>query len=153
MAICKFIALKCIFLYTHYAMKIFNTYSRKVEEFVPLDPPKVGMYTCGPTVYDHMHIGNLRTFVVSDFWQRVFEWNGDEVKSVMNITDVDDKTIKASIAAVEVLDKEVGRVIEAILKQNGTVFLTADHGNAEELVTFPSTTYYFTTNSGIACIY
>ncbi len=81
-------------------MKIYNTLTRKVEEFKPINPPsprsagQVGMYTCGPTVYDHMHIGNLRTFVLSDILQRVLEFNDYRVKSVENITDIDDKIIK-----------------------------------------------------------
>lgn len=74
-------------------LKIYNTLSRKVEEFVPINPPHVGMYTCGPTVYDHMHIGNLRTFVFSDVLKRVLEYDGFPVKAVQNITDIDDKII------------------------------------------------------------
>ncbi|MBI4040189.1 cysteine--tRNA ligase, partial [Candidatus Daviesbacteria bacterium] len=75
-------------------VKLFNTLSRKVEEFEPLSPPEVGMYTCGPTVYDHMHIGNLRTFVLSDLLYRVLRANGFDITSVENITDIDDKIIK-----------------------------------------------------------
>lgn len=75
-------------------LKIYNTLSKKVEEFKPLNPPHVSMYTCGPTVYDHMHIGNLRTFVFSDILQRTLKYNGFEVKTVQNITDIDDKIIK-----------------------------------------------------------
>jgi len=75
-------------------MKIYNTLSRTVEEFTPIHPPKVGMYTCGPTVYDHMHVGNLRTFVLSDVLKRVLEDNKYSVTAVQNITDIDDKIIK-----------------------------------------------------------
>ncbi|MEK7450336.1 MAG: cysteine--tRNA ligase [Patescibacteria group bacterium] len=75
-------------------LKIYNTLSKKVEEFKPIDSPKVGMYTCGPTVYDYMHIGNLRTLVLSDILLRVLNYNGYRVKSVQNITDIDDKIIK-----------------------------------------------------------
>ncbi len=75
-------------------LKLYNTLSKKVEDFKPLNPPRVSMYTCGPTVYDHMHIGNLRTFVFSDILQRTLKYNGFEVKTVQNITDIDDKIIK-----------------------------------------------------------
>lgn len=77
-------------------LRIFNTLSRKVEEFKPLDYPKVKMYSCGPTVYDYAHIGNFRTFVTVDFLRRYLKWKKYEVLSVMNITDIDDKTIKKS---------------------------------------------------------
>ena len=78
------------------ALKLFNTLSRSVQEFTPLDPAgkKVGMYCCGPTVYDFAHIGNWRTFVFADLVRRTLEFSGYEVKHVMNITDVEDKIIK-----------------------------------------------------------
>ncbi len=66
----------------------YNTLSRKKELFVPVRPPKVGMYTCGPTVYNYAHIGNLRTYIFEDVLKRVLLYNGFEVKHVMNITDV-----------------------------------------------------------------
>jgi cysteinyl-tRNA synthetase len=77
-------------------LRWFNTLSRSVQEFVPLDPAgrKVGLYCCGPTVYDFAHIGNWRTFVFADLVRRVLEFNGYEVRHVMNITDVDDKIIR-----------------------------------------------------------
>jgi cysteinyl-tRNA synthetase len=78
------------------ALKLFNTLARSVQEFSPLDPQKkkVGMYCCGPTVYDFAHIGNWRTFVFADLVRRTLEFSGYEVKHVMNITDVEDKIIK-----------------------------------------------------------
>ena len=77
-------------------LKLFNTLSRSVQEFVPLDPAgrRVGMYVCGPTVYDYGHIGNFRTFVFSDLVRRYLEFKGYEVRHVMNITDVEDKIIR-----------------------------------------------------------
>lgn len=69
-------------------LKLFDTYTRSLREFEPLQPPQVGLYTCGPTVYDYAHIGNLRTYVFEDVLRRVLEFNGYEVKQVMNITDV-----------------------------------------------------------------
>jgi len=77
-------------------LKLFNTLTRSVQDFVPLDPAgkKVGMYCCGPTVYDFAHIGNWRTFVFGDLVRRTLEFEGYEVRHVMNITDVDDKIIR-----------------------------------------------------------
>lgn len=80
--------------YNKIMLRIYNTLSRKIEEFVPIKPSKVGMYTCGPTVYDYQHIGNFRTMVLSDILRRTLEYNQYEVKSVRNITDIDDKIIK-----------------------------------------------------------
>jgi cysteinyl-tRNA synthetase len=78
------------------ALTLFNTLSRSVQEFIPLDPQKknVGMYCCGPTVYDYAHIGNWRTFVFADLVRRTLEFADYDVKHVMNITDVEDKIIK-----------------------------------------------------------
>jgi cysteinyl-tRNA synthetase len=77
------------------ALRLFNTLSRSVQDFSPLEPGRpVGMYCCGPTVYDFAHIGNWRTFVFSDVVRRVLEFSGFTVRHVMNITDVDDKIIK-----------------------------------------------------------
>ena len=67
---------------------LFNTLSRTKEKFVPIEPGKVKLYTCGPTVYDYQHIGNLRTFFFEDILKRVLLFNGFEVFHVMNITDV-----------------------------------------------------------------
>jgi cysteinyl-tRNA synthetase len=75
-------------------LKLFNTLSRSVQEFAPLDPPKVGMYCCGPTVYDFAHIGNWRTFVFGDLVRRYLEFKNFQVTHVMNITDVEDKIIR-----------------------------------------------------------
>lgn len=69
-------------------LKIYNTLSRNLEEFTPLHPNAVGLYTCGPTVYNFAHIGNLRTYVFEDILRRVLEFNGYAVTQVMNITDV-----------------------------------------------------------------
>jgi len=77
-------------------MKIYNTFTNKIEKFVPLNNNKVKIYSCGPTVYGFAHIGNFRSFIFSDFLRRVFEYLGYDVIQVVNITDVDDKTIKKS---------------------------------------------------------
>jgi cysteinyl-tRNA synthetase len=69
-------------------LKIYNTLVRKIEDFKPINPQIVNMYTCGPTVYDYSHIGHMRTYVGNDILRRVLEFNGYKVKQVMNITDV-----------------------------------------------------------------
>jgi len=79
-------------------MKIFNTLTRRKEEFVPLEPGKVRMYVCGPTVYNLIHIGNARPMIVFDTVRRYMEHKGYEVNYVSNFTDVDDKIIKQAIA-------------------------------------------------------
>jgi cysteinyl-tRNA synthetase len=74
-------------------MRVYNTMSRSKEEFVPREAGKVSMYVCGPTVYNHIHIGNARTFLSFDVMRRYLEWSGYEVTFVQNVTDVDDKII------------------------------------------------------------
>ena len=78
-------------------MKLYNTLTRKKEEFVPLEEGKVKMYVCGPTVYDYIHIGNARPYVIFDTIRRYMEYKGYEVKYVQNFTDVDDKIINKAI--------------------------------------------------------
>jgi cysteinyl-tRNA synthetase len=70
------------------ALQLYDTYTRSIREFTPLQGNEVGMYTCGPTVYDYAHIGNLRTYIFEDLLRRVLELNGYQVRHVMNITDV-----------------------------------------------------------------
>jgi cysteinyl-tRNA synthetase len=69
-------------------LKLYDNYTRSLRDFAPLKPGPIGMYTCGPTVYDYQHIGNFRTFLFEDVLKRVLEWNGYRVLHVMNITDV-----------------------------------------------------------------
>ncbi len=78
------------------SVKFFNTLTRKKEEFVPIEKKEVKMYTCGPTVYDFAHIGNFRTYVWQDVLKRWLVHRGFNVRHVMNITDVDDKTIRGA---------------------------------------------------------
>lgn len=78
-------------------MKVYNTLSKKKEEFVPLEEGKVRMYVCGPTVYNYIHIGNARPMIVFDTVRRYFEYKGYEVNFVSNFTDVDDKIIKKAV--------------------------------------------------------
>ena len=78
-------------------LRFYNSLTRKKEKFIPIIQEKVSLYTCGPTVYDTAHIGNFRTFLFEDFLKRVLVARGFEVYHVMNITDVDDKTIQKSM--------------------------------------------------------
>ena len=78
-------------------MKIFNTLTRRKDEFVPIEEGKVRMYVCGPTVYNYIHIGNARPMIVFDTVRRYFEYKGYDVNYVSNFTDVDDKIIKKAI--------------------------------------------------------
>ncbi|MBR4885107.1 MAG: cysteine--tRNA ligase, partial [Lentisphaeria bacterium] len=80
-------------------MRFFNTLGHRVEEFKPIEEGKVGMYTCGPTVYNFAHIGNFRAYLFEDILRRTLEYHGCKVTQVMNLTDVDDKTIRDSRAA------------------------------------------------------
>jgi cysteinyl-tRNA synthetase len=84
-------------------LRVFNTLTRSVQDFVPRDPAgrAVGLYCCGPTVYDVAHIGNFRTFVLADLVRRHLEFKGYEVRHVMNITDVEDKIIRSVRASGE----------------------------------------------------
>jgi len=77
-------------------MRIYNTLTRQLEELRPIEPGHVRMYTCGPTVYNFAHIGNLRAYVFEDLLRRTIRYNGCRVTQVMNLTDVDDKTIKGA---------------------------------------------------------
>jgi len=79
------------------ALRFKNTYTRELEEFVPIEDGKVRMYTCGPTVYNFAHIGNFRTFMFEDLLRRYLKFKGFNVDQVMNITDIDDKIIRDSI--------------------------------------------------------
>ncbi len=90
------------------AIRVYNTMTRTKEAFVPREQDKVAMYVCGPTVYNHIHIGNARTFLTFDIIRRYLTWRGFDVTFVQNITDVDDKIIKRAaeegLAPAEVAD-------------------------------------------------
>ena len=81
------------------SLRLYNTLTRQVDEFQPLEGNTVRMYTCGPTVYDYAHIGNYRTFVFQDILRRYLEYKGFQLRHVVNLTDVDDNTIRKSQAA------------------------------------------------------
>ncbi|HUY13210.1 MAG TPA: cysteine--tRNA ligase [Terriglobia bacterium] len=97
------------------ALQFHNTLSGSVEEFRPLEDRHVRIYTCGPTVYDFAHIGNYRTFVAQDILRRWLKYRGFDVKQVMNLTDVDDKTIRNSNAAGLPLRDYTQKYIDAFM--------------------------------------
>jgi cysteinyl-tRNA synthetase len=94
-------------------LRLYNTLSREIEPFRPLQPGRVSLYTCGPTVYNYAHIGNFRTFLFEDLLRRWLEASGYDVFHVMNITDVDDKTITGAKEAGQPLRDYVRRYIDA----------------------------------------
>ena len=101
-------------------MKVFNTLTRRKEEFVPVDPKEVKIYACGPTVYNYIHIGNARPLCVFDVLRRYMEYRGYHVKFVQNFTDVDDKIINRA--------NEEGSTFEAIAAKYIDEFWTDAHG-------------------------
>ena len=80
-------------------MKVFNSLTRRVEPLTPLADNTIRLYTCGPTVYNFAHIGNFRAYAFEDVLRRVVQFNGMKIRQVMNLTDVDDKTIRGAKAA------------------------------------------------------
>ena len=96
-------------------MKIFNTLTREKEEFVPIEPGKVKMYACGPTVYNFIHIGNARPICVFDTLRRYLEFRGYEVTFVQNFTDIDDKIIKKAneegVSAKEIAERYINEYL------------------------------------------
>jgi cysteinyl-tRNA synthetase len=94
-------------------LTLFNTLGRRLEPFTPLVPGRVTLYTCGPTVYNYAHVGNFRTFLFEDLLRRWLEASGYEVFHVMNITDVDDKTIRGAAAAGVPLTAHTAQYIAA----------------------------------------
>lgn len=116
-------------------MKLYNTLTRKKEEFVPLVPGEVKMYVCGPTVYNFFHIGNGRTFIVFDTVRRYFEYRGYKVRFIQNFTDIDDKMIKRANEE-KITVKEVG---DKYIKE---YYTDADALNIERATVNPRATEY-----------
>ena len=106
------------------AIRLYNTLTRKKEHFEPLTPGKVGMYVCGPTVYSYAHIGNLRTFMFQDLLRRHLEYRGFEVAHVMNITDVEDKIIRACRETGESREALTTRYTEEFFEDLDTLGVT-----------------------------
>ncbi|HET7040093.1 MAG TPA: class I tRNA ligase family protein, partial [Gemmatimonadales bacterium] len=97
-------------------LRLYNTLTRRVEPFAPLHPPRVTFYLCGPTVWNYAHVGNFRTFLTGDVLCRYLEYAGYRVFLLMNLTDVDDRIIKAArgagITIRELTDRYAGAFFE-----------------------------------------
>src|SRR3990167_4016249 len=104
-------------------MQLFNTFTRNKQEFHKKPGQKVTLYTCGPTVYDYAHIGNFRSFVFEDLLRRFLEFKGCEVNHVMNITDVDDKTIAGANREGKPLKEFTAKYIEAFNEDLATLHI------------------------------
>ena len=114
-------------------MKIFNTMTRRKEEFVPLDKNEVKIYACGPTVYNFIHIGNARPLCLFDVLRRYLEYRGYNVRFVQNFTDVDDKIIKRA--------NEEGLSFDEVSKKYIKEFWTDAHGlNFKDATVHPKAT-------------
>jgi len=115
-------------------LRLYNTLSKEIEEFKPADDA-VNLYTCGPTVYDSAHIGNLRSYIFADVLRRALKYNGYKVNWVMNITDVDDKTIKRTVdkygpeATPKELREYTDEYFEGFKKDLAKVNVPTDSGN------------------------
>ncbi|MGE5615983.1 MAG: cysteine--tRNA ligase [Bacillota bacterium] len=105
------------------ALQIYNTLTRRKEEFVPREAGKVGIYVCGPTVYDFFHVGNARTFSVFDLVVRWLRASGYSVKYVQNITDIDDKIIKRANEAGEPIEALTERLVAAFIEDSARLGL------------------------------
>lgn len=105
----------------------FNTLIREKQEFTPLEDMRVRLYTCGPTVYDFAHIGNWRTYLFEDLLRRHLEYRGFEVTQVMNLTDVDDKTIRGAMSEGISLDEYTAPFIKAFFEDRDRLNIKPAH--------------------------
>src|SRR3989449_8383465 len=108
-------------------VSLFNTLTRRVEPLQPLAPPRVTLYTCGPTVWNYAHIGNFRTFVFEDLLRRWLEDSGYDVFQIMNLTDVDDRTIKAARAAGKPLTEHTAPFTKAFFEDRDYLRIKPAH--------------------------
>jgi len=109
------------------SLHLYNTMTRRVDPFQPLAPPRVSLYTCGPTVYNYAHIGNFRTFLFEDLLRRWLEASGYDVFHIMNLTDVDDKTIKGAAAAGVALGEFTRKFTEAFFDDRNYLRIRPAH--------------------------
>lgn len=121
-------------------MKLYNALTRSVEDFMPLQNNTVRFYSCGPTVYDHAHIGNLRSYIFADMLQRTLTASGFEVQRVMNYTDIDDKTVRRSKEKYP--QDEPMAALKKLTKEYIDIFLqdTKRLGNQVENITYMAAT-------------
>lgn len=136
------IATSGVFVNNRYTagMKLFNTLTRQKEEFKPIVEGQVGMYSCGPTVYNFVHLGNLRTYIMSDVLKRVLRMNGYEVKHIMNITDVGHLTIEETDSGEDKMERsaaEQGKTVQEVADYYTAAFLD----NVRQLGIIPPNNY------------
>jgi cysteinyl-tRNA synthetase len=103
------------------SIRFYNTMSNRIEEFQEITKGKIGLYTCGPTVYDFAHIGNFRSYMFEDLVKRYFQYRGFKVKHIMNITDIDDKTIKKANQLNMTIQEVTGKYTEAFFQDIDTL--------------------------------
>jgi len=115
------------------SLKIYNTLTRKKEEFIPLKKGEVGMYVCGPTVYNYIHIGNARPFIIFEVVRRFLKFKGYRVKYIQNLTDVDDKMINKA----KELKITVSELAEKFIQE---YFIDADSLNIKRADVHPRAT-------------
>ncbi len=108
-------------------LQIFNTLTRRIEPFVPIQPPRVSLYTCGPTVWNYAHIGNFRTFLFEDLLRRWLGASGFDVFHIMNLTDVDDRIIKEAGAKQTDIDQLVRPYISAFYEDRDYLRILPAH--------------------------
>ncbi len=113
------------------ALRFYNTLTQQVEPFQPLEGNTVRMYTCGPTVYNYAHIGNLRTFTFEDILRRWLIYRGYTMDHVMNITDVDDKIIRNAAAENKTLAEYTAKYTEAFLEDTAALRLRTAGAHGE----------------------
>ncbi len=109
------------------SLSLYNTLTRQIEPLVPLAPPRVTLYTCGPTVWNYAHIGNFRTFLFEDLLRRHLEASGYDVFHIMNLTDVDDRTIKAAAAAGKTLAEHTEPFAQAFFEDRDFLRIRPAH--------------------------
>src|SRR2546430_794937 len=108
-------------------LALYTPLSGRVEPFAPLAPPRVTLYTCGPTVWNYAHIGNFRTFLFEDLLRRYLTYSGYDVFHIMNLTDVDDRTIKAAAAAGKRLEAHTAPFVQAFFEDRDYLRITPAH--------------------------
>ncbi|HKE89928.1 MAG TPA: cysteine--tRNA ligase [Gemmatimonadales bacterium] len=119
-------------------LRLYNTLTRALEPFAPLSPPRVTLYTCGPTVWNYAHIGNFRTFLFEDLLRRWLEHSGYDVFHIMNLTDVDDRTIKAAAAAGKPLTAHTEPFAQAFFEDRDFLRLEPAHVYPRATGTIPA---------------
>jgi cysteinyl-tRNA synthetase len=108
-------------------LALYNTLTRRIEPFAPLQAPRVTLYTCGPTVWNYAHVGNFRTFLFEDLLRRYLAYSGYDVFHIMNLTDVDDRTIKAARAAGKRLEEHTAPFVQAFFEDRDYLRITPAH--------------------------